>query len=121
MTKKIEIELPEMTEAEAERFERDSKCQWVSGIYEVANSCGLDVTEYYIALKHGYTIKKEPKYYIHLLKGDNGYFNLKIVGNTIGIANKHTVSPYQTQFTESEIKTLDPRYWEFRELVEDEA
>jgi len=121
MTKKIEIELPELTQAQAESFELSKIGYKGYKLFDKAIDCGLSSYKYAIALRYGYTIKQEPKYYIHLLKNSSfGYLNIDKLSKDESIYDNKENEQCQTQFTEAEIKAIDPRYWEFRELVEDE-
>lgn len=66
-----------------------------------------------------YYIEK-PKYYIHLIKGKTGYININSNNIHLAIVSTKVESKnFRTQFTEEEIKSIDLRYWQFREKVED--
>ncbi|EIM2068731.1 DUF1642 domain-containing protein [Listeria monocytogenes] len=68
----------------------------------------------------GYEVEKEPLYYVKLIDHTTGYLNVyydnaKVVGSNDG------ANGYKTQFTESEIKSMDKgeAYWLLREPVEE--
>lgn len=60
---------------------------------------------------------EEPLYYIHLMSGENGYFNInnrdgkQFLSNTFDKFDK-------AKFTRAEVEAIDPRYLEFLEEVE---
>lgn len=76
-------------------------------------------------LVNGYTVKEEPKYYVH----DNTHYLLcktfdERYGNIINTPElreygleKHE---YTYELTEKEIKDYDERYWTFSEKVKDD-
>ena len=63
-----------------------------------------------------YEIEKEPLYYVEFVKGKQ-YLN-QYVDGSLKILSKNNTSVYKTQFTESEIKAIDEKYWAFAEPVE---
>lgn len=72
------------------------------------------------AIINGYTIKKEPRYYIRLIKESKlDYLNLNTHTGRRQSGGRIQAGDYQTQFTEAEIKAIDPRYWPFAEKVEE--
>lgn len=122
MTKKIEIELPEITKKQAELLEK-WKGEYAiyaihqSTIHKELNSVSKDILQAYL---NGYTIKQEPKYYIHIIRNaSHGYLNFQGIDNSYFLSTIKEYSGIKTQFTESEIKAIDPLLWEFRELVEE--
>lgn len=116
MPKRIEIELPEMTQDMAERFEKDNPHKNKSSI----KFYGLNLLEYNLALNYGYTII-EPKYYIKVLKNNfYGYLNVEDDDfNKLSLHSTEESASYKTKFTEDEIKCNFPQFWECRKLVED--
>ncbi|EKM3357806.1 DUF1642 domain-containing protein [Listeria monocytogenes] len=66
----------------------------------------------------GYEIEKEPLYYVRFFDGGLGFLNVYF--NGVRLLNCHLRSEgYKTKFTESEIKNMDARYWDFAVPVED--
>lgn len=63
------------------------------------------------AYYNGYTVKKEPKYYIKFptwqtYEKGTTYLNVEKVDGTWGLENKNQVGGFQTQFTQKEIYEL---------------
>ncbi|EJU2984417.1 DUF1642 domain-containing protein [Listeria monocytogenes] len=66
----------------------------------------------------GYEVEKEPLYYVRFFDGGLGFLNVYF--NGVRLLNCHLRSEgYKTKFTESEIKNMDARYWDFAVPVED--
>jgi len=61
----------------------------------------------------------EKKYYVHLIDEWQGYLNYDYANNLYETAGKGEVDGVQTQFTEQEIKSIDPRYITFAVEVDD--
>ncbi|EIZ7297630.1 DUF1642 domain-containing protein [Listeria monocytogenes] len=65
-----------------------------------------------------YEVEKEPLYYVRFFDGGLGFLNVYF--NGVRLLSCHPGSEgYKTKFTESEIKELDERYWQFKVPVED--
>lgn len=62
----------------------------------------------------------EPKkYYVKLIRNDDdGYLNKGKLNTFVTLGNCRTSHYYQTEFTEQEIKDIDPRYMAFAVPVE---
>ena len=60
---------------------------------------------------------EEPLYYVHLMSGENGYFNINKRDGTHFLSNTYDEFD-KTKFTRAEVKAIDPRYLEFLEEVE---
>ena len=73
------------------------------------------------ALRYGYEIEEEPKYYVVFPNLDNGFTATfmtadgSIAHSDIELSDRSTVG----RFTEAEIKAIDKRYWAFAKPVED--
>ncbi|MBS4462217.1 DUF1642 domain-containing protein [Aerococcaceae bacterium zg-B36] len=68
---------------------------------------------------NGYKVQ-EPLYYVHFVKDDyEGFLNIDISDGKLFVSDNSEGSEYQTKFTESEIKALDSRYWQFAVEVEE--
>lgn len=60
---------------------------------------------------------EEQLYYVHLMSGENGYFNIDKRDGTHFLSNTYDEFD-KTKFTRAEVKAIDPRYVEFLEEVE---
>ncbi|EMK3113052.1 DUF1642 domain-containing protein [Listeria monocytogenes] len=66
----------------------------------------------------GYEVEKEPLYYVRFFDGGLGFLNVYF--NGVRLLSCHLGSEgYKTKFTESEIKNIDTRYWDFAVPVEE--
>ncbi|EAG9676200.1 DUF1642 domain-containing protein [Listeria monocytogenes] len=66
----------------------------------------------------GYEVEQEPLYYVRFFDGGLGFLNVYYTGARL--LNCHLGSEgYKTKFTESEIKNMDARYWDFAVPVEE--
>jgi hypothetical protein len=75
------------------------------------------------ALEIGYEVEEEPLYYVKLPglnEEEECYLNKWRNDNRLEVNNKEDNRVMQTQFTESEIKAIDPWYFEKAVRVEDE-
>ncbi|EQA6624858.1 DUF1642 domain-containing protein [Listeria monocytogenes] len=70
----------------------------------------------------GYEVEKETRYYVKFVDANNGnkcYLNVRSDGcKTLNNSVQNDI--FKTQFTESEIKAMDERYWQFAVPVEEE-
>ncbi|HBI6611410.1 TPA: DUF1642 domain-containing protein, partial [Listeria monocytogenes] len=65
-----------------------------------------------------YEVEKEPLYYVRFFDGGLGFLNVYF--NGVRLLSCHLGSEgYKTKFTESEIKNIDTRYWDFAVPVEE--
>lgn len=60
----------------------------------------------------GYEVEKEPLYYVRFFEGKIGFLNVYYNGS-INVGSYDQCCGYKTKFTESEIKEMDERYWQF--------
>lgn len=72
----------------------------------------------------GYTVEKEKLYYVDFIKNDERHIRL-IVDNENGVYDivewsRNLVGIVEFMFTESEIKSIDERYWAFAVKAEEE-
>ncbi|EPR8620755.1 DUF1642 domain-containing protein, partial [Listeria monocytogenes] len=67
----------------------------------------------------GYEVEKEPLYYIKAIDSYSGYVNLNLKTGTYTMSTNGEFDGYKTKFTESEIKNIDTRYWDFAVPVEE--
>ncbi|HAC2965613.1 TPA_asm: DUF1642 domain-containing protein [Listeria monocytogenes] len=67
----------------------------------------------------GYEVEKEPLYYIKAIDSYSGYVNLNLKTGTYTMSTNGEFDGYKTKFTESEIKNIDTRYWDFAIPVEE--
>ncbi|HAC2218637.1 TPA_asm: DUF1642 domain-containing protein [Listeria monocytogenes] len=67
----------------------------------------------------GYEVEKEPLYYIKAIDSYSGYVNLNLKTGTYTMSTNREFDGYKTKFTESEIKNIDTRYWDFAVPVEE--
>lgn len=74
------------------------------------------------ALRNGYVVEEEKKYYVHVVPGEEGYLNLRTNRDGsiyYGLAGSSEVEGFQTKFTEEEIKAIDEKLWQFAVPVEE--
>ncbi|EAG9996487.1 DUF1642 domain-containing protein [Listeria monocytogenes] len=87
-------------------------------IYEWLTSAADNQELFARAWLDGYEVEKEPLYYVRFFDGGLGFLNVYF--NGVRLLNCHLRSEgYKTKFTESEIKNMDARYWDFAVPVED--
>ncbi|WP_195971986.1 DUF1642 domain-containing protein [Enterococcus gallinarum] len=69
----------------------------------------------------GYEVEKEPIYEVVFLEDDNGrYLLMELSEKSYEVVHESENDGYRTQwFTESEIKSIDERYWAFAVPVEE--
>ncbi|EAG4664061.1 DUF1642 domain-containing protein [Listeria monocytogenes] len=66
----------------------------------------------------GYEVEKEPLYYVHFIEGVGGYLNVR--GDWCRYLSDSVQNHlFKTKFTESEIKAMDERYWQFAVPIEE--
>ncbi|EAA0139489.1 DUF1642 domain-containing protein, partial [Listeria monocytogenes] len=65
-----------------------------------------------IKMKDGYEVEKEPLYYVKIIDCTTGYLNVRNDGRR-SLSDSVQNDIFKTQFTESEIKAMDERYWQF--------
>jgi len=77
--------------------------------------------EYLIRMKNGYEVEKEPVYEVVFLGSDDERYLLMELGEkSYEVVPESENDGYRTQwFTESEIKSIDERYWAFAVQVEE--
>lgn len=77
-----------------------------------------DIVDYYA----GVAKFAEQKYYLQLIKNDidGGYLNRNTLSNFCTVSGGRPDPLFQTEFTEQEIKAIDPRYMEFTVPVEED-
>ncbi|EPS5569644.1 DUF1642 domain-containing protein [Listeria monocytogenes] len=66
----------------------------------------------------GYEVEKEPLYWVQLIDHATGYLNVHYDNQKL-VGSNDEASEYKTKFTESEIKNIDTRYWDFAVPVEE--
>lgn len=66
-----------------------------------------------------YEVEQEPLYYIKAIDSYSGYVNLNLKTGTYTMSTNGEFDGYKTKFTESEIKNIDTRYWDFAVPVEE--
>lgn len=74
------------------------------------------------AIVHGYIVENPTLYYVIVLKGDKySYLNKNFNNGIVDLSDYYQTDAYQTQFTEDEIKAIDPAYFNdsFLEKVEE--
>ncbi|WP_270996571.1 DUF1642 domain-containing protein [Listeria seeligeri] len=67
----------------------------------------------------GYEVEQEPLYYIKVVDSRFGYIHLNLKTGDYTTSTNEEVFVFKTKFTESEIKELDERYWQFAVPVEE--
>ncbi|EAC2241677.1 DUF1642 domain-containing protein [Listeria monocytogenes] len=89
-----------------------------SDFYSFMNHACNNPIETLIKMKYGYEVEKEPLYYVRFFDGGLGFLNVYF--NGVRLLSCHLGSEgYKTKFTESEIKNIDTRYWDFAVPVEE--
>lgn len=85
------------------------------------NWIGDNRTKLKDAVRNGYVVEEEPKYYVKLLPMEEGYLALNTQpGNEYyAISSPYEVKGLKTKFTETEIKAIDERLWSFAVPVEE--
>lgn len=63
----------------------------------------------------------EQRYYVKLFDHEDGYLNVGTDDGIKKILDCVNTSLLKTEFTEGEIKEMDPRYWQFAIPVEDDC
>ncbi|WP_271000164.1 DUF1642 domain-containing protein [Listeria seeligeri] len=66
-----------------------------------------------------YEVEKEPLYYIKVVDSYYGFINLDLATGEYSTSTAEEVVVLKTKFTESEIKNMDARYWDFAVPVEE--
>ncbi|EAC9201309.1 DUF1642 domain-containing protein [Listeria monocytogenes] len=89
-----------------------------SNFYDFMDDSNLKPIEILIKMKDGYEVEKEPLYYVHFIEGVGGYLNVR--GDWCRYLSDSVQNHlFKTKFTESEIKAMDERYWQFAVPVEE--
>lgn len=79
------------------------------------NQMARDIIDYY----DGKAKFPEQKYYVQLIRNNDGsYLNRNRLDASLTLDGCHSALNYQTEFTEQEIKAIDPRYMAFAAPVE---
>ncbi|KRK80255.1 DUF1642 domain-containing protein [Companilactobacillus nodensis] len=90
-----------------------NKC--MNGDSEEDNQLIRDIADYYT----GKAKFPEQKYYVQLIKNnDFNYLNRNKLNTLLTLDGYRLAQNYQTEFTEQEIKDIDPRYMAFAAPVE---
>ena len=93
----------------------DNDCIFLAGRYEDESSdednlLARDIADYYA----GVAKFPEQKYYVQLIKNnDDSYLNRSKLDNLCMTNSCQSDDFFQTEFTEQEIKDIDPRYMQF--------
>ncbi|WP_233449025.1 DUF1642 domain-containing protein [Listeria cossartiae] len=89
-----------------------------SDFYDFMNYGHNRAIETLIKMKDGYEIEKEQLYYVKLITNSLGYLNMRYDGGrSVNSSVQNDI--FKTQFTESEIKEMDERYWQFAVPVDE--
>lgn len=101
----------------------NNDCMYLAGKYAAENpgkdnQLARDIADYYAGVAK---FAKPKKYYVHLIRNDDGgYLNKNRVNNSCMINSCQPDEIFQTEFTEQEIKAIDPRYMSFIVPVEED-
>ncbi|MDT6951848.1 DUF1642 domain-containing protein [Companilactobacillus alimentarius] len=91
--------------------------KYINGNPDEDNQLARDIADYY----DGEAKFPEQKYYVQLIKNNDGsYLNRNRLDAFLTLDGCHSALNYQTEFTEQEIKDIDPRYMAFAVPVEDD-
>ncbi|MCX67269.1 DUF1642 domain-containing protein [Listeria monocytogenes] len=71
------------------------------------------------AMKNGYVVEEEKKYYVKLIPMEEGFLNLLTETETYDINSALEGKGFKTKFTEKEIKAIDEKLWAFAVPVEE--
>lgn len=73
------------------------------------------------AVRNGYVVEEEPKYYVKLLATEEGYLalNTQLGNKYYAISSPYEVEGLKTKFIETEIEAIDERLWTFAVPVEE--
>lgn len=108
--------------------EKATLADCLDGYYEISNGegvCSEDFQNWVAdnendeltakAWMFGYEVEKEPIYEVVFLEDDNGrYLLMELSEKSYEVVHESENDGYRTQwFTESEIKSIDERYWAF--------
>lgn len=88
-------------------------------IYEWLTSAADNQELFARAWMGEYEVEQEPLYYIKAIDSYSGYVNLNLKTGTYTMSTNGEFDGYKTKFTESEIKNIDTRYWDFAVPVEE--
>lgn len=89
--------------------------KYINGSPDEDNQLARDIADYYA----GAAKFAEQKYYVQLIKNNDGsYLNRNRLDAFLTLDGCHSPLNYQTEFTEQEIKDIDPRYMVFAVPVE---
>jgi len=88
--------------------------KYINGSSDENNQLARDIADYYA----GVAKFPEQKYYVKLIKNnDFSYLNRSKLNNFC-MTNSRQSGDFKTEFTEQEIKAIDPRYMDFAVPVE---
>ncbi|MBC2263730.1 DUF1642 domain-containing protein [Listeria booriae] len=90
-------------------YESESVGEWIANNF----------AKFISAVLGGYEVEKEPLYYVKFVDSDVGYLNISTKNGTAGVYDFVGTRDCKTQFTESEIKAIDERYWQFAVPIEE--
>ena len=79
------------------------------------NQLARDIADYYAGVAK---FPEPKKYYVQLIKNGGGYLNKNTASNYFATNSCQPCEDFQTEFTEQEIKDIDPRYMKFAIPVE---
>ncbi|MDT6953196.1 DUF1642 domain-containing protein [Companilactobacillus alimentarius] len=89
--------------------------KYINGSPDEDNQMARDIADFYT----GKAKFPEQKYYVQLIKNNDGsYLNRNRLDAFLTLDGCHSALNYQTEFTEQEIKAIDPRYMAFAVPVE---
>ena len=99
----------------------ENDCIFLTGRYEDESSdednlLARDIADYYA----GVAKFPEQKYYVQLIKNNDGSYLNRSKLNNFCMTNSCQSGDFQTEFTEQEIKDIDPRYMAFAVPVEED-
>lgn len=87
--------------------------------WEIAdNWIGDNRTKLKDAVRNGYVVEEEHKYYVKL-PIEYGFLNCSKANGICSVNNKKEDALFKTKFTETEIKAIDERLWAFAVPVEE--
>lgn len=83
------------------------------------NWIGDNRTKLIDAVRNGYVVEEEPKYYVQIIPIDCGFLNTRTKSREVFVSTKHDSTSVKTKFTEKQIKAIDERLWQFAVPVEE--
>ncbi|RQW65825.1 DUF1642 domain-containing protein [Listeria sp. SHR_NRA_18] len=72
------------------------------------------------AVLDGYTVEKEPLYYVKVVDDKCGYLNYEVSSGIYDLADKGNDDDVKTQYTELEIKEINEKLWAVAVPVKDD-